>query len=43
MDDIILAVLLMLHVIFANLALHEKKKEIERLKSLINEEKINLK
>ena len=39
MNDIILAILLMLHVIFANLALHEKRKEIERLKSLIDEEK----
>ena len=38
MNDIILAILLMLHVIFANLALHEKRKEIERLKSLIDEE-----
>ena len=38
MNDIILAILLMLHVIFANLALHEKRKEIERLKSLVNEE-----
>ena len=38
MDDIILAILLILHVIFANLALHEKRKEIERLKSLIDEE-----
>lgn len=38
MNDIILAILLMLHVIFANLALYEKRKEIERLKSLIDEE-----
>ena len=38
MNDIILAILLMLHVIFANLALHEKRKEIERLKSLVNEQ-----
>ncbi|QSJ04164.1 hypothetical protein vBSscSF1_93 [Staphylococcus phage vB-SscS-F1] len=38
MSEIILAILLILHIIFANLALHEKKKEIERLKLLINEE-----
>ena len=38
MNDIILAILLMLHVIFVNLALHEKRKEIERLKLLIDED-----
>lgn len=38
MSEIILATLLLFHVVFANLALHEKRKEIKRLKVLIAKE-----